>query len=886
MSSITGRFWRFATVTLLGIIAVAVALAVLYRYVAVQNFREMRAQQNVELAVALSRTLIDEILVLRDITATRSWAELQSSPEVDRFGSLVDAQLDLLPVYVINIFDTDGLVLYSTERQRIGAKMLMNEGVEMATAGEPVSAIVRRNAFNRFDRMVEDRDMIETYLPLRDESGAVVAVFEIHSDISDYFARIDRTQTIVFIGVGSALSLLYLLLIAYFWRSDRRLFLGLGPRWRNRTGSESETIDRAKSEFVATISHEVRTPLNAVLGMTDLLALTSLTRKQREYIQTIQSSGDMLISLVDNLLDFAHLESGQLELQTSDFDVMDLLERVLRILGHSASSKGLELVLDIRHELDLRVAADKRRIRQILVNVIGNAIKFTDQGEVVVRCDANAALDGRLSLRFEISDTGPGIDDKQRERLFAAFASGIRPASDQRYGSGLGLTITKQLLDSMGGSIDLHSREQGGTVVTIEVPVDAAASSNTEDLAISREGWPRRILALHANHAAAGSMCRLLRKWDMHCEILFDVEEGMHRLRVAASGANPFDCVIVDSALTPNDRLLTVRRIRSSPEVADMPVVLLTSISEPLGIGEVSALGYVRCVNKPVLPLDLRYSLLQSVRTGPDPDRAPQSSEDAATEAGEIRILIAEDNPVSSSVLQSMLRTEGFGADAVDNGPAVLDAMANHHYDLLLLDCQMPGMDGDEVTGEIRDAPERYSGNPVVVAVTADTTEGHRAKCLAAGMDDFMPKPIRLDSLRSGLRHWVEMVTERKAAGRGLAKPRLTRSISERMGNADESFVSDYIGLFLKDTEQRLSAMTNAFTSGDTETVRREGHALKGSCLELGADRMARFCEDLTMAAQHDNLDEVGAVIGKLDREFARLRPVYESAQVISTSPS
>ena len=320
--------------------------------------------------------------------------------------------------------------------------------------------------------------------------------------------------------------------------------------------------------------------------------------------------------------------------------------------------------------------------------------------------------------------------------------------------------------------------------------------------------------------------------------------------------------------------------------MADTPIVLLTSISEPLSVGEVSTLGGIRCINKPVLPLELRYNLLRLTRADTAPAPVTESSDDEEPDARERRVLIAEDNPVSSGVLQSMLRTEGYGADVVDNGPAVLEELEHKRYDLLLLDCQMPGMDGDIVTRMIRKAPDRFAGHPVIVAVTADTTENHRAQCIAAGMDDFVPKPVRLDSLRSGLRRWLAMVAERNAEDKEAERVKLRRSIAERAGQDDESFVREYINLFLSDTDSRLSEMSQAFVAGDTDTIRRQGHALKGSCLELGADRMARYCEDLSVAARHNNLDEVGAVIGRLDREFSRLRPFYESAQVSSTKPN
>jgi signal transduction histidine kinase/CheY-like chemotaxis protein/HPt (histidine-containing phosphotransfer) domain-containing protein len=883
----SGRFWRFALLALIGTIVAAVAMVALYRHVTVKNFEESHAEQNVELAHALSNNHIEDVEKLRAIAATSSWAEMQVSPEIASFAESIERELDHLAVYMVNFFDPNGLVLYSTERKSIGARVMMNEGVELAATGEEVSAIVRRGSFNRFDRVEADRDMIETYIPLTTESGEVIAVFEIHSDISAFFAGVDETQRTIAIGAGAALLLLYGLLLLLFWRSDQQLFAGLAPSGPSRRrGKESETISRAKSEFVATISHEIRTPLNAVLGMTDLLNLTNLTRKQREYIHTIQSSGDMLISLIDNLLDFSHLESGDLELQVSEFDVVELIERVLHIMGHSASAKGLELVGDIRHDLDLRVSADKRRLQQILINIVSNAVKFTETGEVVVEASVTDEADESLRLRFTITDTGPGINEATREGLFAAFASGVRPASSQRYGSGLGLTISKQLLDNMGGSIDIGARDQGGTKVAFDVPVTRANSSSSGDLAAHPDGRLQRVFSMFTSHAQQKSICRLLGHWDIQCEKTSDIEEGLHRLRVAASSSKPFDCAIIDSALTPEDHLLLVRRIRKSPETANLPIILLTSISKPLGIGEVSALGHLTCVNKPVLPLKLRFNLLQSVRGELDYGATGSLAANACAGISDVRILIAEDNPVSSGVLQTMLQFEGFDTDVVGDGPSVLEALQSQDYDLLMLDCQMPGMDGDIVTKNIRKYPERFGSDPVIVAVTADTTEQHRAQCLAAGMDDFMPKPIRLESLRSGLARWVTMSAARGDAGKQTALAHLRRNLAERTGHDDESFLKDYIGLFLDDTGTRLDRMGQAFVKGEADAVRREGHALKGACLELGADRMARFCEDLAVAASNDNLDEMGVVIDKLDREFARLRPVYESAQVKSMSPS
>ena len=875
------RFWRFSLLVLVGTAAVAAVLAITFRHVAEQNLKEMRAEQNVELARSLSNALVGDVIELTRIAETSSWSQMQRSPEIAEFAERIRNKVENLTVFRVNIFATDGLTLYSTRPERVGSRVVLNPGIEMAALGEENSMIVRQNAFNAYDREVEQRDMIESYVPLRNKEGDVIGVFEIYSDITPLIARIDDTQQTIIIAVAGAMGGLYLLLELLFFHTTQQLRGGpraSGARNWLISAEEPDLTRAAKSEFVATISHEIRTPMNAVLGMTDLLNLTSLTRKQREYIRNIQSSGDMLLSLVDNLLDYSHLESGELNLVKSEFDFIDVLERVLQIMGHSAYAKGIELVGTVNHDFDLRISADRRRLEQILVNVVSNAIKFTDTGEVVLDASTLDEKGDELRLCLTVSDTGSGIDEKTREQLFAAFASGKRPESSQTYGSGLGLTICKRLLDRMGGSIDIHRRAEGGTIVTIEVPVTRVSSPHAEDIAgIARRG-PERVLSIVGSGSLGRSICGLMGKWGIQCETVYSADDGIHRLRAAASGGNPFGCTIIDAALAGTDKLMLARRIRRHAETADLPIVLLTPITEQLGIGEVSEVGRLACVNKPVLPLELRYKLLRASEGETDADVVREVTT-GTSPVESMRILIAEDNPVSSGLLRSMLESEGYDADVVDNGPAVLEKIRDTDYELLLLDCQMPGMDGDVVTRHIRKERESQGRQPVIIAITADTTEQHREQCLIAGMDDFIPKPVRLDTLRTNLPKWGALARARDQESRSGALSALRRNLARKTGRDDDSFLNDYIGLFLQDTESRLGKLSLALGDRDLKSVRREGHAMKGACLELGADRMARFCEDLSVAAQNDNLDEAAALVQKLGSEFARLKPVYESAK-------
>ena len=641
----------------------------------------------------------------------------------------------------------------------------------------------------------------------------------------------------------------------------------------------AETANRIKSEFVATMSHEIRTPMNAVIGMTDLLKLTHLTRKQRGYIQTIQSSGDMLLSLVDNILDFSKLESGALRIQSQEFDVVDLLERVLEIMGYLASSKNLELIGSLRCDMNLRVTADKRRLRQILVNLVSNAVKFTDRGEVEITVSVVRDGGETIDLGFSVADTGIGIDRQVRSQLFNPFTRGLQSQGSQHQGSGLGLTICKRLIDSMGGTINIFDRDEKGTTVEFTVPVTRAASRKVEHLPLAQDEGSARVLIIHGNERAALSVRSYLQSWSITSDLARAPNDALTMLRAEVGKDAPYSAVLVDTSVTPGDPLLVPRKIRQMDELSDLPIIALTSITEPLEVGEVTQIGRLRCINKPVLPLVLRYNLTRSLQDEADVESPHAATEEDKNPRESLSILIAEDNPVNRNLLLKMLQSEGYDADLAEDGASALLAFHAKRYDLVFMDCQMPGMDGDEVTKTVRSDIDTYHQPAVIVAITADATESHRAQCLAAGMDDFIAKPVRLDKLKTGLGRWRVVARQRREKGtNGSAASQIREQLIKRTGQNDDSFLNNYIGLFLDDTSERLASLSLAVTDGDEYRIRREGHALKGACLEFGAERMARYCEDLSAAASNHKFDEAAAVAQKLLQEFDRLRPVFESA--------
>jgi signal transduction histidine kinase/DNA-binding response OmpR family regulator/HPt (histidine-containing phosphotransfer) domain-containing protein len=647
-----------------------------------------------------------------------------------------------------------------------------------------------------------------------------------------------------------------------------------------RAKEDAETASRAKSDFVATMSHDVRTPMNSVLGMTDLLQLTKLSRKQQNYVRIIQSSGDMLLSLVENMLDFSKLEAGQLVLEKCEFDVVRLLESVLEMTGYSAYAKELELAGSIRQDSLLLISADLQHLRQIVINIVSNAIKFTDQGEVLIKIEVDADADGKASMSVAVSDSGIGISGKAKAMLFTPFARPEQAASTQQQGSGLGLTICKQLVEKMGGEIAVESELGQGTHVRFRVPVDVISTSEPSIAYPTLALKDRRALVVHDNSKVAAIICGYLQTAGMKYEIASSGDDVPGRLRDAASYGQEFDCTVIDMDLRGDTNGLSLAQgIRADKAAEKLPIILLTPIARPLKVGKISAIGSIRCVDKPVLPSQLWHNMCRAM--GVDESVA---ANDVAESDRDLRILVAEDNPVSRGILVGMLKSLNYLADYVEDGPSVLSALADNPFDLVLMDCQMPGMDGDQVTKELRQNTRLYRQQPIVVAVSADASAEHKSRCLRAGMDDFLTKPIRLEMLRRRLHQWSSLLgkspAEASVADAGPTpglKQDLFAQLRDRAGVGGRGFVKNYIDLFLDDTATRLEILRAALERQDHATLRRESHALKGACLEFGITRMGERCDALRDASRARRSDNESAALDGLRQEFERLRPVFEA---------